>query len=180
MEVRKIMVARLTLGMTLTAITIAVAACSGGGGGGGGDGEPASSGEAAPASVADRDQVKALFRSLTRRFRDGDGHGYCALLLSSERRKVAVFGRNAGYGRGCAATIEDAAGIASEQGIAADAALDRLAFDGSGRRAIIITRDKGHSPKRIGVVKTADGWRISESGFDPDPLAAAAAAAGGS
>lgn len=184
------MVRRLGGGLCATlvvAVGIALSACGDGGDDdapAGADGEGgairAADGSAPPSAAgSDREQIERVFRRLMRYYLDGDGESYCALLVASERRKVEEFGRSAGYGPGCSRTIAEASEATQAGGIPGDLSTPkRLTIRVAGTRARVTVRDQGGPSAEVGFARTAGGWKVSESGFEADPLAADALGGG--
>lgn len=157
---------------TALIVALAIGMVAGGCGDGNGDGD---GGDGQPTAASDRQQVKQTFRSLARDFVGGNGERYCSMLIAAERRKVAAFGRNLGYGSSCEEAIAASAERIRDAGVTGDFSTSkRLSVQIDGDRAEVTVRQDGNSPKQVDFVRTADGWKIRRTGISADPLAAAA------
>ncbi|NLT07389.1 MAG: hypothetical protein GXY03_13920 [Solirubrobacterales bacterium] len=138
------------------------AACGGGEGGGGTTGSPVG------ATTSDRAEVRAAFERLARAFRAANGSAFCALLTESERKQVAQFGHAAGFGEWCPGVIAEAAGSARGHW---GTGSKRLGIEVDGRRATVVVREAGNPARELRFVRQDGNWKLSESGFNADPLA---------
>jgi hypothetical protein len=127
--------------------------------------------DADDAPAGDKEQIRALLRDIQADYDAGDGRAYCDKLIVAERREVAAFGRNFNRGQTCESTIRTSSKIGNER----DLEQRRTTFVAArikGRRAIARVSNGGRAPELMVFLKRGGEWKIVESGFEPDPLAA--------
>jgi hypothetical protein len=123
-----------------------------------------------PSVAGDEDEIASVLRVVQEDYDSGDGRAYCDKLIASEQREVAAFGRSVDRGTTCESTIEASSRLGKEKGVE-QRPTRFISARIEGGRAIARVRNGGRAPESMVFLKRRGGWKIVESGFEPDPLA---------